>query len=117
MPSTNKESLNRLQGTIFSATANKIDTKACLPSRKPIPLQYLSLASWTAFMYWSLFSLLLNFWGLLWVAAVSALMFVVGKYSDGLQELEVLFDKKGVARTITTRAFLKKTEEKKKKNI
>ena len=91
--------------------------KYCLRSRKPIPLQYLSLASWTAFVYWSLSSFLLNFWGFLWVAAVSVLMCVICKYTDGLPELEVLFDKKGFVGTLTTGAFLKRTEEKKKKNI
>ena len=68
-------------------------------------------------MYWFLSSLLLNLWGLLWVAAVSALMCVISKYTEGLPELEVLFDKKGFVGTLTTGAFLKRTEEKKKKNI
>jgi len=86
-------------------------------ARKPIPLQYLSLASWTAFVYWSLSSLLLNLWGLLWLASVSALMCVVCNYTEGLPELEVLFDKHGTVKTLTTGAFFKRVEQKKKKNI
>ena len=130
MPSTSRVSLNKQPGTIswisklgiltlqlkFILSEIHWDT-SCLRCRKPIPLQYLSLASWTAFVYWSLSSLLLNLWGLLWLASVSALMCVVCKYTEGLPELEVLFDKHGTVKTLTTGAFFKRVEQKKKKNI
>ena len=77
----------------------------------------MSLASWTTLVYWSLSTLLLNLWGLLWTAAVSVLMYVISKYTDGLPELEILFDKKGFLGAMTSRAFLKRSEAKKKKNI
>ena len=85
-------------------------------SRKLIPLQYLSLASWTLFIYWALSSIALNLWGLIWIATVSLLMHAICKYTDGLQELEVLFEKKGFVRTLTTGAFLKRIVQNKTKN-
>ena len=74
------------------------DPTAALGPSKPsrvLPLQYVALAAWAAFIHLSLFYALFTSHGLLWVASVSIGMFAVSKFSNGLQEIEAKLDKLG----------------------
>ena len=64
--------------------------------RRALPLQYLSLAAWLFFLRWAMFDFLLSWSGLAWVALVSGSMFLVSKYTPGLQEAEVGLKRHGL---------------------
>ena len=70
------------------------ETKSFFPSNKrpprPFALQYVSLFAWFSFMFWSLTSLSMA--KLIWICLVTGVMFVISKYSNGLQEMEAKLD-------------------------
>ena len=66
--------------------------------------------SWLYFMAWSICQLLSVF-GLVWVATVSAFFFVISKYTDGLQEIEIVLEKRGLVKGLFALIFRGKKEE------
>ena len=89
-----------------------------LPAAKPVtilPLEYLSLCAWLYFIYWSLFHFLLTWSGLLWIAGVSGLMYLVSKHTQGLQEIELCLERMGIWGTLRNSALWRKVEVQGKK--
>lgn len=100
------------QGIPFPASS-----RATRQPKTPIPIQYLTLASWLALVYYALSALLFSLWGVLWIAVTSSAMLAVSRYTDGLQELEIIVETKGLLKASASKAFVKRREERKKKNV
>jgi hypothetical protein len=80
-------------------------------NRPVLPLQILSLISWSFFMYWGLSSLLLSIGGFAWMAFVCASMVCLSKRSGGgVDDLVGAVQTHGVTKALAAKLCRNKQE-------
>jgi len=81
----------------FYTEGHSLSASSSLPQdvRPVLPLQYFSLAAWTAFLWHSSCTLFLSLSGWIWMICIGGLMAFVSSKTAGWQEIEITLEKNG----------------------